>query len=760
MHGLIWFIKLGKQHLFDLYSQCLKKPGSSVANFYSELRRRRVFATISIYVVAAWLLIQVADVLFPGWNIAEENIRYLFYISIGCFPIAFIIGWKYDITPRGIKRTPPASQSPTDVSLPLNRADHLLLSFLSIVFISIVVGFTWKIKVSPVFEMDSVLPNSVAVLPFSDHSEEADNEYFATGLWHEMINVMGQIDGFRVTPAPSAGYFKDRDLDLGEIKKKLLVANVIIGSVQKAANRVRITLSLNDTAEGTNLWSQTYDRDLEDIFAIQSDIANAVAEVMKVQILGQEKARLESPPTGNIEAYDMLMLAGEAEGFKRAIALTERAIELDPSYVDAHIQRALLAMRSFYMPGGGGVEAALELCNKTLKTVRELQPNAADVSFSYNWINGICLRRTLWLARGNSDMEREMEAAFKKAVELNPSESLPHISYAIYLRRENRIREAEDQIRQALELDRLNRGAMLHLSRVLSIQGKDKESIEWSTRVTEYFENGYGVLALRHADLGHYDLAIETLLQAPQMDEQIYGVAYTIRELLFKLFELLRDPEAAKKYKKGEVEAKLSQPAANNTAAALTHAWDLAARGNYDEAYNIAVAATDKANIKVWYMLNEPAELAVLAERYNEAISIYERALPNLIDPIRPDVKKTQINEALLLAHALQMSGNTSRAAVLFGRILDVIEGRRRLGQENIGIIDVYVYASLGDTERAIIAMREAVSLGWRELYGGMLNQPHVMLSSLAGIPEYEALVDEINADLALQLRHVKSMGF
>jgi hypothetical protein len=109
--------------------------------FYSELRRRRVLATLSIYVIAVWLIIQVADVLFPGLNIAEENIRFLLYAAIACLPIAIVVGWKYDITPRGIKVTPPASRTGDDGSLPLARADHVLLAFLSLATISIIVGF-------------------------------------------------------------------------------------------------------------------------------------------------------------------------------------------------------------------------------------------------------------------------------------------------------------------------------------------------------------------------------------------------------------------------------------------------------------------------------------------------------------------------------------------------------------------------------------------------------------------------------------------
>ncbi|MCP4047249.1 MAG: tetratricopeptide repeat protein, partial [Gammaproteobacteria bacterium] len=678
-----------------------------MAGFYHELRRRRVFGTISIYVVGAWLLIQVADVLFPGWNIAEENIRYLVYMAIGCFPVAFVVGWKYDITTHGIKRTPPSTKVSEEISLSLNKADHLLLAFLAIATISIVVGFGRNINSNPVLEITNVLPNSVAILPFTNLSEEPDNEFFSTGLWQEMISAMGRIDGFRVTPATSAGYFRNRKLDLAEIKQKLRVANVIVGSVQRAANQVRITLSLSDTGEGTNLWSQTYDRDLRDIFAIQSDIAHAVAEVMKVKILGVEEELLDTPPTSSAEAHDMLMLADEADDFKRAIELADRAIELDPTYVDAYLARGFLAMISWFMPGGGGVDAALELCTNVLEKSIELKPNITEVSNRYHWLNGVCLRRKIWLGRGGPDMEREMEAAFKKTIELNPSISLPHISYAIYLRGENRIRETEDQVRQALELDRLNQTAMIHLTRVLSIQGKDDEAIEWNERIIEYFGDGYGILAERHADLGHYDRAIEVLLRAPDVDEQILGSQQTVRSLLTRLFRVLRDPESVEKYTNPETED--HQADEGSLQAALGRAWSLARDGNYDEAFEIANTATEMAGTTEWYILNEPAELAVMAGRYKEAIQIYERALPNLVDPIRPDVQKNTVGDALLFAHALQKSGDTSRATVLFGRILDVIEGRRRIGMENVGIIDACVFASLGETDKAIAAIREAV---------------------------------------------------
>jgi len=621
------------------------------------------------------------------------------------------------------------------------------------------VGFAWNIKPEPVLDADFVLPNSVAVLPFTNLSEEPDNEYFSTGLWQEMINVLGQIDGFRVTPATSAGYFRGRDLNLAEIKQKLQVANVIIGSVQKAANRVRITLSLSDTGEGANLWSQTYDRDLKDIFAIQSDIAHAVAEVMKVQILGREAGQLDAPPTSSVEAYDMLMLARETNDFKRAIELTDRAIELDPDYVDAHLHRGFIAMTTWIKPGGGGIEAAFELCDEVLNIVLEQMPNVTEISFRYNWLNGIYLRQKIWMGHGNPDMEREMEAAFKKSVALNPSVSTPHISYAIYLRSENRIKDAEEQIRQALELDRLYAGAMFHLARVLSIQGKDDEAIEWNERIIEYFEYGYGSLALRYADLGRFDQAIEVLLRAPDRDERIFGHNLTVRSLLIRLFYLLRDSETGEKYRIARTdEDPPDKEGEESMHAALGRAWVLAGQGDYDAAFEIAVAATDKAGVTTWFILNEPAELAVLAGRYAEAISIYDRALPNLADPIRPDVKKNQIDETLLLAHALQMTGDTARAGVLFGRILDVLDGRRRVGMENIGIIDVCVYASLGETDRALADMQKAVSAGWRALYAGMLPQPPVMLDSLAGNPEFEALVNEIDTDLALQLQRVKAM--
>ena len=727
-----------------------------MGHLFAELRRRRVLPTVSIYVVAAWLLIQIADVLFPGAGIPEENIRYVLFTAIACFPIACIVGWKYDITTRGIKRTATSEQEAHgEADLSLCKADHALLTVLSLLTLSIVAGFGWKILGSrgTIIEPIAVLPNSVAILPLINLSEESDSEYFSAGLSDQLINVLGQIRGFRVTPSISANYFKDRELDLEDIKAKLLVANVITGSVQKAANRVRISLALTSTSEGTNLWSQSYDRDLDDIFAIQSEIAHAVAEVMKVQILGHEEQRLETAPTNNAEAYDMLMLSRQAQGFERGVELVDRAIELDPGYAEAYLLKAFFYLGAFGSGHGIKIDELLDICKTSLAKAEELLQDAAETSHEYNWVKGMCLRRTLWMGRGNLDMEREMEAAFKKAVEINPSNTTPHISYAIYLRRENRIREAENQIRQALDLDRLYQGAMYHLARVLSIQGKDDQAIEVNKRIIEYFDNGFGSLAGRYADLGRYDTAIETLLQAPDLEERVYGGAGNLRHYMIRYLAALRDYETAKRY--GEAAPDYRADVADAEEASQGNPFELARAGKYEQAYEILADEMEKSGATAWYRLNEPAEMALYAGRFDDAIFWYEKGLPSLTDPIRPDVGKNIVSEALGLAYALQMTGETARAAVLFGRILDILDGRRRVGMENIGVMDACVYASLGETEKALAAFRAAIDAGWRGLYHNWMMEQPIYLDSLVGNPEFDAMVKEIDDDLAAQLKRI-----
>jgi TolB-like protein len=728
-----------------------------VGKFFAELKRRRVPLAISIYVVSAWLLMQIADVLFPGWGIREENIRFLFYAAVACFPIAFIIGWKYDITLHGIERTPSLEdEAKGDADLSLGRVDHAILAILSLAVVGILVGFGSRINDERSAEAVVVLPNSVAVLPLANISEDPENEYFSTGLWQELINVLGHIQGFRVTPTTSADYFRDREHNLEDIKHKLLVASILTGSVQRTANRVRISLALTDTSNGTNLWSESYDRDLKDIFAIQSEIAHAVAEVMKVRILGQEDQRLQNAPTINVEAYDMVMLAREADTFERANQLIDRALELDPNYAEAHLARLLNHQSAYGSPDGPTVEELLGICKSSLETVEKLITDPRETSADYNWLKAICLRRTLWMGRGDIDMEREMEAAFKKSVEINPTNSVAYISYSIYLRRENRVREAEDQIRKSLELDRLYPSAMFHLARVLSIQGNDDEAIEWNTRVIEYFDYGYGSLALRYSDLGRYDSAVAALLKAPDLNAPVYGSPGDIRYYLAQNHIALRDPEGAKTYEKTDkVDTDGEQ---DDLGTALDRSWELAREGRYDDAYEVAAAAIEKAGITTWYVLNEPAEFAVLAGRFEDAIRLYDLALPSLTDPIRPDISNNHVSEAIGLAYSLQQTGETARAAVLFGRILDTLEGRRRVGLENIGVDDACIYASIGETDKALAAIREAIDAGWRGLYdNGLMKMPYC-LESLAGNPAFDGMVAEIDADLAAQLERVRKM--
>lgn len=715
--------------------------------FFAELKRRHVFATVSIYVITVWLLMQIADVLFPGWGIPEERIRYLFYAAIACFPFACLVGWKYDISLHGLERTSTIAQGKTGT--PLAKSDHLILAGMFLATIFILTGFGLKIISGRTLETDFVIPNSVAVLPLTNLSEEESNEYFSTGLWHLLIDALGHIQGFQVTPTTSAGYFRDRELDLDDIKRKLLVANVITGSVQKAANRVRITLSLTDTRNGSNLWSQSYDRDLGDIFAIQTDIAHSVAQAMKVTILGQEEQRLQTAPTKNVDALDLLMLANEADSFEHGLDLIDRAITLDPNYADAHLARAMKYLEWIGRVGGPDIGQVLEVCDHSIQTAGGLLRDPDVTSARYNWVKAVCFRRMAWAGRGSPEMEREMEAAFKRATKINPSNSVPHISYSIYLRRENRLREAEDQIRQALEIDRLYRSAMLQLARVLSLQGKDAESIEWNEKITGLFNNGYGQLANLHASLGRYDLAIEALARAPSLEQVMWASGgLSIRDGLFSNLWALRQPKAANQYQTAK--------SAGEPGGGLDPAWALARQGRYEQAFLLARDVVDRSGTTAWYVLNEPAELALLAGRFEDAISIYETAFPSLADSIRPDVNLNIARDALHLAHAWQQSGDRGRAAVLFGRLLDVMEGRRNVGFENKGIMDACIYASLGDSRKALAALRTAIDAGWVGLYDNKMMAPPIMLEALAGNPEYEAMVAEINAQLEVQFQRIK----
>ncbi len=309
-------------------------------NFWQEIRRRRVFRTVGLYIVGAWLVIQVADIFFPAWTIPETAIRYLIIAAAALFPIALFFGWRYDITSRGIVRTEPSGS--TDAIDPgLHRQDYVILAALFAIGIAIVLGSAGKIQEEIESEPTAAeeperRENSIAILPFKNLDVNAETGYFSDGITEEILHRLSTLGALHVLASNSSFAFRNSEEGPASISEKLGVRYLLQGSVRRDSNQVRVTARLLD-ATGFQVWSQTFDRKLEGIFVIQSEIAATVSSQIVNKIIPMQ-ALSAGRTTTNMEAYNAY-LAGKALTDRRSLGWREKAesnfrnaIEMDPGF--------------------------------------------------------------------------------------------------------------------------------------------------------------------------------------------------------------------------------------------------------------------------------------------------------------------------------------------------------------------------------------------------------------------------------------------
>ncbi len=347
--------------------------------FITELRRRRVFRTAAYYIVGAWLILQVADVLFPSWGLPDAAVNVLFVAAIIGFPLALIFGWFYDVTTNGIVRTPAAHQEGGDVSLTLQRRDYLILASLGLVAVVIAYNATREIAETPRVVgtvagpdeqpgLAEKLPSSIAVLPFANISNDPDNDAFCDGVSEELINRLSSFEELHVIARTSSFALRDSDYLVSRISDILGVRYLLQGSVRKSGDQVRISAQLVD-ASGAQQWSDTFDRRLEQVFDVQSEIANLVATTVVPKIVPPVRQAREPDPV----AYRHF-LVGREHVYRRNINLAReelvRAIELDPDFAEAKAEYAVAIL--LFSGGAADRAGAAEAIDSALALVPDL----------------------------------------------------------------------------------------------------------------------------------------------------------------------------------------------------------------------------------------------------------------------------------------------------------------------------------------------------------------------------------------------------
>lgn len=394
-------------------------------HWFEELRRRKVFRVAAGYAVIAWVLVQVADVTFEPMGLPGWALKLVITLLILGFPLACILAWAYDITPRGVEATSRERSAAGDLSDSAAPAPAGEVAATS--------GTTPGSAPSA---------QSVAILPFVNMSPEKDQDYFCDGIAEEIINALCCVRGLRVSSRTSSFRFKGGSGDVREIGRELGVGSVLEGSVRKAGNRVRINAQLLNTADGYNLWSESYDRLLDDAFAIQTDIARRLVDVLQVTLRPGEDKLLRRGGTGNAQAYDhflrglqQLHLYGDG---LEAAAMFREALAHDQDFPQAYAGLAsALAVQGV---SSGLSPEHFEEAFAASRRALELEP----------WMPEAYLARAqLYSFQGRSE---EAERDFAEAVKLNPTSYFTHYAWGRHFLSINRPELAVEQFRAAASL--------------------------------------------------------------------------------------------------------------------------------------------------------------------------------------------------------------------------------------------------------------------------------------------------------------------
>jgi adenylate cyclase len=426
--------------------------------FFRELKERKVYRVALGYAVVAWLVVQVSATVMPAYH-APEWILPVFITAVALgFPVALVLAWAFEVKGGVIEKTPESTGSLSTA----NKHRVWLLAAVGLIISALAVGGYWlwhpwrnawaaKSMTASTVAMPPVPEKSVAVLPFDNLSRDPDNAYFAEGIQEEILTRLARIADLKVISRTSTQRFKSSPDNLPQIAKQLGVANILEGSVQRAADQVRVNVQLINASSDAHLWAESFDRKLTDIFAVESDIAKAVAETLRLKLSGAERQQLAKRPTENLKAFQYYVQGRSVihrrtrEDMLTAIRYYERAIREDSNYALAYAGLA----EAYGNLGVYGYIAPIEGRRKEEEIARKalgLDENLAEAHVVLGHAYTTFAPSNFLLG------DREL----RNAIELSPSLALAHFYLGFSLTRQGRLDESLEEFLKARELDPLS----------------------------------------------------------------------------------------------------------------------------------------------------------------------------------------------------------------------------------------------------------------------------------------------------------------
>src|SRR5216117_2717636 len=419
-----------------------------MTGFFEELQRRKVYRVAAAYIIAAGFIIQIASAVFPAWELPNWTFRLLVTLLLIGFPIALILAWAFDVTPEGIRAT-----KATSAETHLRR--NMIVLVATGVIVSVAAGFFLLPRAAA-----RKIDKSIAVLPFQNLSDENENAYFADGIQDDILTNLLKIGDLKVISRMSVMSYRGHGIrNAREIGKALGVATLLEGSVRRAGNRVRVSVQLINANNDEHIWAEDYDRDLTDVFAIQTDLAQKIALALQAKLSPNEKERLDRRPTQDSDAYLLYIQAHDyvnrpdrfRETSLKAQELFEQAIKLDPKFAAAFAGLSMVQSWMYHEsePTPARREKARLNANEALRLQPDLPEGHLALGFSYYY--------------GDRDYERAL-TEFEIAKRDLPNEAQAYMAIGAIQRRQGKWAESTANLEKSAALDPKNENVLFNLA--------------------------------------------------------------------------------------------------------------------------------------------------------------------------------------------------------------------------------------------------------------------------------------------------------
>ncbi|MBA2269951.1 MAG: tetratricopeptide repeat protein [Chthoniobacterales bacterium] len=687
----------------------------SERNFFAELKRRNVYKVAVAYAVVAWLLIQIATATFPVLEIPNWATKLVIVLVVLGFPIALILAWAFELTPEGIQRAGDAGAVPRRP-----RSKWIIIVAIAAVAAAALAAWQWqslprdKRIADPSTTQPPLLAEmkSVAVLPFVNMSGDPANEYFSDGITEEILNAISHLPNLRVAARTSSFAYKGKNEDIAAIARNLRVTNVLEGSVQRIGDRIRVTAQLIDASSGLHLWSKRFDdRDAKDLFAVQDEIAQAIARELKLTFEGRTNPSVRSG-TENLASYDAYLKALDAARDKRdvpaALAFIDQAIALDPKFAAAYALKAkLLSNMAFLFTTNPSAAYDQYVAQGEIAAKRavELDPTLADGYFALGEI-----------ARRRGDQATAIEN-FTRATTLKPGDPLawqglgltaPDLATAL-----THFRHAKELGMTDVYLDR-------QIATVLDAMGQ----VEEAHRTLVELHRAHPEFIPAYVDLGRYEiwlrgrpdralqLFVEAYRNAPAfVDASVPITAYPA--LVFALSGHLEEAELWL--------ARASATAPDSPAVAALQLLLATARDNRAEVSKLVSDLPNRPGI-TGVQQGFAGDAAILSGDFEAAGNIFRELIDS--SSVKDDPKKPTMRlrrRQLKLGYSLSKLGKTAEAASVLQDIQIAVGAEPRLSMgggayyydtsSGIFYTDAELHAVRGEKEKSLEALRSMLTL-------------------------------------------------